>query len=114
MNRFRVTMGEARAFPPAPGAPAPSAEKQFFERSVVVVAESGQRMRHIIGPQVIPFIRQRSELIENPFRLLDGLRRTLHRHFFTPRRASHTELFLNQLEVSIMVPEQGCGIRAFP
>ena len=78
------------------------------------MTQCGQRMGDIVRPKVIPFVRQGSEFIEHPFRLPYAIRRTFHRHFFSPRRKPYSELFLDQLKVAIVMAEEDCGVCAFP
>jgi hypothetical protein len=89
------------------------AEEQFFQGGVLIVAESSQRVGNVIRSEIVAFVGERREFVEYSLRLLHGFGRTLYRDFFAPCGTPDPELFLNQFEVTIMVPKEDRSVRAF-
>jgi hypothetical protein len=60
-----------------------------------------------------PVVSEGGEFRENAFRMASGVWRTVECKFFAARREAHAEVFFDQLEVPVVVPEQHGGIGAF-
>jgi hypothetical protein len=60
-----------------------------------------------------PVVGESGEFREDAFRVASGVWCTVEGEFFAARREAHTEVFFDQLEVPVVVPEQNGGIGAF-
>jgi hypothetical protein len=70
-------------------------------------------MRHIIRLEHQAFVGEIREFEQNPFGLAGGVGKTVEGDLFTARGQPHAEIVLNQLEVPVMVTEEGGSVSAF-
>ena len=70
-------------------------------------------MGNVVRLEDHPVVGKGGEFREDAFRMASGVWRTVEGEFFAARREAHTEVFFDQLEVPVVVPEQNSGIGAF-
>ena len=69
--------------------------------------------RSIVGLKHQAFVREIGEFEKNPFGLASGVRKTIECYFFSACGQPHAKIILNQLEVPVVVTEEGGSISAF-
>ncbi|MFO0707025.1 MAG: hypothetical protein U0412_09235 [Nitrospira sp.] len=70
-------------------------------------------MSDIIRLKHQPFVGKVREFEENTFSLAGSVWKTVERDLFSARRNPNAEIILNQLEVPVMMTEEGGSVGAF-